>query len=252
VFSVFTNRFLANDLQESDCHYSTHEVFFHSLIYFFPSLLNHSTAISRDSLNSHSSQSQSYFTIGGLPLISSPWLQTPWDSRPEILFFFNWALAVIVRMKHPLWREDESVSYEYAWSFVKYTFCIYCMLLKFSFFCARHKSSVSTGFTEQIMPILRILSYNGSLVIWTVVDLTTATYIFYVWLSLVLYHEHVHSHNFVWLLLLACTIFLYNRIHKEGWRLCANRGPLCTLENFQRCVKYCSAGAAILRVDVSR
>jgi hypothetical protein len=32
-----------------------------------------------------------------------------------------------------------------------------------SSFCPTHKSSVSTGFAEQNMPILRILCYNGSL-----------------------------------------------------------------------------------------
>jgi hypothetical protein len=35
------------------------------------------------------------------------------------------------------------------------------MLLKISSFCTTHESSVSTGFTKQIMPILRILCYNG-------------------------------------------------------------------------------------------
>jgi hypothetical protein len=48
------------------------------------------------------------------------------------------------------------------------------MLLNISSFYTTHKSSVSTGFTEQIMPILRILCYNGSLDTWTVVGLTTA------------------------------------------------------------------------------
>jgi hypothetical protein len=38
------------------------------------------------------------------------------------------------------------------------------------------KSSVSTGFAKQIMPIWRILCYNGSLVTWTVVSLTTAKF----------------------------------------------------------------------------
>jgi hypothetical protein len=42
-------------------------------------------------------QSQSYFTTGGVPPISSSWRQAPWDSRPVILFF-NWTLAVIVPM----------------------------------------------------------------------------------------------------------------------------------------------------------
>jgi hypothetical protein len=40
------------------------------------------------------SQSQSYFTTGGLPPICSSWRQAPWDSRPVILFS-NWTLAVI-------------------------------------------------------------------------------------------------------------------------------------------------------------
>jgi hypothetical protein len=47
--------------------------------------------------------------------------------------------------------------------------------------CNTYKSSVSPGFSEQIMPILRVICYNGSLVTWTVVNLTTAkfkTYIF--------------------------------------------------------------------------
>jgi hypothetical protein len=45
-----------------------------------------------------------------------------------------------------------------------------------SSFCTTHKSSVSTGFTEQIMSNFRILCYNGSLVIWTLVSLTTAKF----------------------------------------------------------------------------
>jgi hypothetical protein len=43
-----------------------------------------------------------------------------------------------------------------------------------SSFCTTHKSSVNTGFAKQIMPILRLLCYNGSLVTWTVVSLTVA------------------------------------------------------------------------------
>jgi hypothetical protein len=38
-----------------------------------------------------------------------------------------------------------------------------------------HKSSVSPGFAKQIIPILRILCYNGSLVTWIVVRLTALT-----------------------------------------------------------------------------
>jgi hypothetical protein len=42
-------------------------------------------------------QSQTYFTTGGLPPISSSWRQAPWDSRPAILFS-NWTLADVVLM----------------------------------------------------------------------------------------------------------------------------------------------------------
>jgi hypothetical protein len=39
-----------------------------------------------------------------------------------------------------------------------------------------YKSSVSSGFAKQIMSFLIILYYNGSLVTWTVVSLTTAKF----------------------------------------------------------------------------
>jgi hypothetical protein len=34
-------------------------------------------------------QSQSYFTTGGLPSITSSWHQAPWDSRPKIFLQLN-------------------------------------------------------------------------------------------------------------------------------------------------------------------
>jgi hypothetical protein len=40
---------------------------------------------------------------------------------------------------------------------------------------------------------------------------------------------------------------LHNCIHTEGWKPCANRGPVCTLENFQWCEEPYFATAAILR-----
>jgi hypothetical protein len=46
------------------------------------------------------SQSQRYFTTGGLPPISSSWWQ-PLQTQTTN-FFFNWTLAVIVLMLHPL------------------------------------------------------------------------------------------------------------------------------------------------------
>jgi hypothetical protein len=42
-----------------------------------------------------------------------------------------------------------------------------------SSFCIIYKSSVSTGFAMQIMPILRMLFYNSTVVTWTVVSLGT-------------------------------------------------------------------------------
>jgi hypothetical protein len=44
------------------------------------------------------SQSQSYFTTGGLPPISLSWRQAPWDPRRGIFFSSNWTLAVLVLM----------------------------------------------------------------------------------------------------------------------------------------------------------
>jgi hypothetical protein len=45
-----------------------------------------------------------------------------------------------------------------------------------SSFCTTYKSSVSTGFMEQIMPILCILCSNGSWVTWTVISLTATNF----------------------------------------------------------------------------
>jgi hypothetical protein len=113
-----------------------------------------------------------------------------------------------------------------------------------------YKSFVSPGSAMQIMPILFSLCYNGSLVTWTVISLTAAKFkplIFSVWIRLVHFYEHVRSHDFVWPLLVTCTILLRNRIHTEGWKLCANRGTVCTLKNFQWCGEPCFAGVVISR-----
>jgi hypothetical protein len=45
-------------------------------------------------------------------------------------------------------------------------------VIKNSRFCTIYKSSVSPGFAKQIIPILRISCYNGSLATWTVGSLT--------------------------------------------------------------------------------
>jgi hypothetical protein len=58
-----------------------------------------------------------------------------------------------------------------------------------------YKSSVGPCFGKQIMPILLILCYNGSLVTWTVVSLTTAKFkphMFSLWTHLIFCCEHGH------------------------------------------------------------
>jgi hypothetical protein len=56
------------------------------------------------------SKSQTHFTTGGLPPISSSWQQVPWDSRPAMFFFFNWTLAVTVLMYYKFYSPAQSFS----------------------------------------------------------------------------------------------------------------------------------------------
>jgi hypothetical protein len=51
------------------------------------------------------------FTVSQFVLVSSPLRRITRD------LFFNWTFAVIVLVYYHPWREDESVSYEYAWPF---------------------------------------------------------------------------------------------------------------------------------------
>jgi hypothetical protein len=102
-------------------------------------------------------QSQSDFTTGGLLSISSSWRQAPWASRPEIFLQMN-ACGHSPYVTTSLTRRRA---------------CLLWICLAFS---TIYTSSVSTGFTKQIMPILRILCYNDSLVTWTVVSFTKAKF----------------------------------------------------------------------------
>jgi hypothetical protein len=125
------------------------------------------------------------------------------------------------------------------------------MLMKILPLATTHKSSVSIGFRGQIMLILRILCYNGSLVAWTVVSFTIAKF-----KPLILYMPgftmFYTANMFIFMILYdfsllpACPILLYNHILTEGLNLCANRWPVCTLENFQWCVEPCFRCATIL------
>jgi hypothetical protein len=73
-------------------------------------------------------QSQNYFTTGGLPPVSSSWLQ-PLETHDQGFYFCNWTLAMLVLMQHPLWWGW--VCLLWIWlALVKCTCRTYSMLLK--------------------------------------------------------------------------------------------------------------------------
>jgi hypothetical protein len=105
-FSVSTSRCLVADLNTGTITSNHYEVF---LSFFFNHLgpptpwirpnspiLSITTTTTTTTILASQIQSQSYFTTGGLPPVSSSWRQAPWDPRPEIIF--NWIPAVIVLM----------------------------------------------------------------------------------------------------------------------------------------------------------
>jgi hypothetical protein len=97
-FSAFTRHILATDISQSHCHLNSHmKSFWHSLIHFLPFFLNQFRLPSTEldsvplitllySVISSQSQSQSYFTTGSLPPISSSWRQ-PLETQDENVFF---------------------------------------------------------------------------------------------------------------------------------------------------------------------
>jgi hypothetical protein len=77
-------------------------------------------------------------------------------------------------MYNPLWREDGFFPYDYALSLSSVR--VAHIPHHWKFFLQHYtlcKFFVIPGFAKQITSILLILCYNGSLVIWTVVSLTT-------------------------------------------------------------------------------
>jgi hypothetical protein len=88
------------------------------------------------------------------------------------------------------------------------------------------------------MPILFTLCYYDSLVTWTVVSLTAAKFkplIFSVSGFALPYATKIVILMILYDLCLFPVQLLYNRIHTEGWKPCANRWLVCTLDNFQWC-----------------
>jgi hypothetical protein len=88
-----------------------------------------------------------------LPAVSSSWGQDPSDHSPFVSSSYKSKGFSLINML----------------DLVKCTYCTYNTLLKILPF-------VSQGFAKQIMPILRFLYYNGSLVTRTVVSLTTSKF----------------------------------------------------------------------------
>jgi hypothetical protein len=102
-------------------------------------------------------------------------------------------------------------------------------------FFSLHTSPLSVqGSQREIKSIEIILCCYGSVVTWTVVNLAIAKLKLLIpAVSMSDFTLCVHSYNFVWLLLVACTILLYNYIYSEGWKPCKNREPVWPLKNFQ-------------------
>jgi hypothetical protein len=71
------------------------------------------------------------------------------------------------------------------------------------------------------------------------------SYVFCVWLSLVQCREHMNLHDFVWILLAASIILLYNNKNAVCWKLYVIRKLVCALKNCSRCGEPYFAGDAI-------
>jgi hypothetical protein len=124
------------------------------------SLLNYSLQTS--TAYRSQSQSQSYFTTGGLPSISSSWRQVleTHDQR----FFIPAELFRSQSFCNILSDEKMGLSLVNTLRLCQ-VYVTQHHAIENSSYCTVYKSSVSPDFAKQIMPILRILCYNGSLVI---------------------------------------------------------------------------------------
>jgi hypothetical protein len=131
------------------------------------------TVAVRELLRFSKKSNQSSFTAYSLPPISSSWHQATWGSRIEIFKLNPCDHSPYVTSFLP---RGCVCLYEYASPFIKRTYCPYGTLLNILSFCTTYKSSASTGFVKQIMSILRIFCYNGSLVTWTIASLTAAKF----------------------------------------------------------------------------
>jgi hypothetical protein len=134
-------------------------------------------------------------------------------------------------------------------AFIKCIYIAHKHVIENSSFCAiyEYRSSVSPGFAKQIMPILFILCYNGSLVTWMVVSLTTTKFkplIFSVSGFALTYVMNIFMLMDPWLLPAKfCYIIIY--IQKVEDRV--EISDSVHFGNFQWCKELCFAVIAILR-----
>jgi hypothetical protein len=114
------------------------------------------------STDSATTLSQSYFMTGGLQPISSSWRQAPSASRPDISF-----ATKPLPLCNTLSVERMGLSLMNMLGHFSSASISYIACYENSSLCTAYKSSVSPGFAKQVMSILRILCYNGSLVTTT-------------------------------------------------------------------------------------
>jgi hypothetical protein len=172
---------------------------------------------------------------GRLPPISSFSGAKPFEDHEQRLFFFKLnTCGHTPYVTSSLTRGWVCVLWV-GFAFVKCTYRTFSILLKI-LPCALYTSPLVTpGFAKQFMSILHILCFNGNLksfeLPWASPPLSLSLLYF---LHLAVPKPYaVNMFILVHLLLVTCTIFLYNRIHTEGWMLCANCGPMCSLQNFK-------------------
>jgi hypothetical protein len=135
------------------------------------------------------SQSQSYFTTGGSPPISSSWHQASWDSWPEIFLtkLNSWGHSVHVMSS--LTRE----SFCLLWMCLGlWSICIAHMACHWKFFLSHYKQVLCQSrlckayhaYFTYLMLQLQLSQLNFRKLDHCQIQ---ATYIFYIWLRLVLY-----------------------------------------------------------------
>jgi hypothetical protein len=94
-----------------------------------------------------------------------PWPQAPSGSQPEILERGGAEPLQSQSLRNILSDEKMGLSLMNMLGLCQVYVSHIQHVIENSSLCTIYQSSVSTGFTEQIMPILRILCYNGGLII---------------------------------------------------------------------------------------